>query len=444
MTATVTTIPARKIDPDDLPGIGSQMTHAMFGTGTVVGHGHVQVGTGPGSPLVEIDFGGTVGIKKFLTRYAPLSKVNEMGKVAYADQVRFDEEVGKELWNLNVRNAARELHRIQNEPDAPPFDAGTLEHFLSLPDEDAAARIEGLIPGDASTLLVAQRKTGKTTLCLNYARALITGEDFLGTFGVRPVSGTVSLLNYEVSRSMITRWADEAQIPRERLYIVNLRGRRNPLGHPDDRAALVEKLREVGTETLIVDPFGRAFTGKSQNDPAEVGSWLVDLDLFARGEVGARDLLLTAHAGWNGERTRGSSALEDWADAIVYMTRADDDEEQRFLRAIGRDVELDEDRLEIGPNRTLTLAGVGSRKKVQGEKKRAELAVLVHRAAYIEPGINVAGLVKALREMPDAPPFRDGDVSHAARYAEQQGMLRIEGAGPGKPIRHYALTPEKS
>ncbi len=31
-------------------------------------------------------------------------------------------------------------------------------------------------------------------------------------------------------------------------------------------------------------------------------------------------MILTAHAGWVGERTRGSSALEDWPDSIVTMT----------------------------------------------------------------------------------------------------------------------------
>lgn len=435
--STVTTIPARRVTEQELAEVGSEVQHAHFGRGRIVAHHQDHIG---GQPVVEVDFGGSTGVKRFLARLVPLHRVEELGgPVGYAEQERFDQEVGEELRKLEVRHAAREVFKARLEPDAPPFDAGMLGDLLALPD-DPPARVEGLIPADSSTLLVAQRKTGKTTLCLNIARALVTGEDLLGRFATRPVEGTVTLLNYEVSRSMISRWADEAGVPQDRLYVVNLRGRRNPLAHPEDRARLVEQLKAVQTESIIVDPFGRAYTGKSQNDPGEVGSWLVDLDLFARGEVGATDLLLTAHAGWNGERTRGSSALEDWADSIIYMTRAEGEEDQRFLRAIGRDVELDEDRLELDPStRTLTLAGVGSRKKVSGDKKRTELAVLVARAAYVEPGINVAGLIKAIRDMPDAPSFRDGDVSHAATYAEAQGLLRIEAAGPGKPKRHLSL-----
>ena len=270
--------------------------------------------------------------------------------------------VADELRRLKVRKAAQDALRAESEPEAQPFDAGTLREILSRP-EAPEARVEGLIPWDASTLIVAQRKTGKTTLELNLSRSLLTGDRFLGTFAVRPVTGTVAVLNFEVSAGLLARWADDIGIDRDRLYLVNLRGRRNPLRHADDRARLADDLRSRDVESLIVDPFGRAYTGTSQNDSGEVGAWLVDLDVFARGEVGAKDLILTAHAGWNGERTRGSSALEDWADSIVTLTRDSEDESLRFLRATGRDVEIDEDRLDFDPmTRTLSMSGSGSRR----------------------------------------------------------------------------------
>ncbi len=84
----------------------------------------------------------------------------------------------------------------------------------------------------------------------------------------------------------------------------------------------------------MVDPFGRAYTGTSQNDAGEVGAFLCGLDRFAEA-AGVSELVLTAHAGWDGERTRGSSALEDWADAVVYLTRDKENEKLRFFRAIG-------------------------------------------------------------------------------------------------------------
>ncbi|MDN5766359.1 MAG: AAA family ATPase, partial [Humibacillus sp.] len=359
----------------------------------------------------------------------------------YERQLAFNRSVSEAADKIRVSEAARE--RIAAEKSAanpaPPFDSGTLREVLARP-AAPPMRVEGLMPWASGTLLVAQRKTGKTTLMLNYARSLLHDEPLLGRFAVRPVEGIVSVLNYEVSGEMLGRWADEHGIDRDRLYLVNLRGRRNPLSHPEDRQRLADDLRSRGTEALIVDPFGRAYTGTSQNDPGEVGSWLVDLDLFARSEVGASELMLTAHAGWNGERTRGSTALEDWADSIITMTRDQDDETKRFLRAIGRDVELDEDRLDFNPDtRTLTLAGVGSRKQSRDTEKLADLAVFVVRAAREHPGAGVAGIERLIKGMDDAPTFRSGEVSKAAKHARELGHLHIVSNGPGTPSHHFAI-----
>jgi hypothetical protein len=284
-----------------------------------------------------------------------------------------------ELRRLRVREDARRIHAEQSGGPAPSFDAGSLAEILARPAEPAF-RVERLIPAQASTLLVAQRKAGKTTATLNLARALLTGADFLGEFPVLPVSGDVALLNFEVSAHTIARWADEHGLPPERFHLVNLRGRRNPFAHDQDRAALAAWLKGRAVEAVIVDPFGRAYQGASQNDSGEVGAWLVALDTFARGE--ARDLILTAHAGWDGERTRGSSALEDWADTIITLTRGkDDDADGRYLRAVGRDVDVEEDRLDFDPaSRTLTRSGTGSRKAAQRARAvaAARSAVLVY------------------------------------------------------------------
>lgn len=283
-------------------------------------------------------------------------------------------------FKVRAMRAERDARAILAREGAPaePFDAGTLGTILARPPEPAA-RVQGLVPWQASALIVAQRKTGKTTLMLNLARSLLTGEPFLGSLPVRrlPAGARVAILNFEVSAAQLARWADEVGVPADGLFLVNLRGRRNPLDHPDDRAELAKLLRAHRVASLIVDPFGRAYSGASQNDAGEVGAWLVNLDRFARAEVGALDLVLTAHAGWNGERTRGSSALEDWADVIVTMTR-DEDTGARFLRATGRDVDMDEDRLDFDPaTRLLSLSGQGSRKDAGTARKDAETRELI-------------------------------------------------------------------
>lgn len=432
---TVHTIPAGPITPLDMPAIGATVSNPLWGPGTILEHLMMHK-----EPAVVVDFGAS-GKKTLLLRYAALSQFDKTGSQFTAtDAEKYDTEIKDELNKLKVRKAAQELLNAENEPPAPVFDAGTLGEILARP-ADPPMRVDGLIPWDSSTLLVAQRKTGKTTMLLNLTRSLLTGEDFLGKFTVRPIEGAVAFLNFEVSAGMLGRWADEHGIDRDRLYLVNLRGRRNPLSHLDDRAILAADLRERGVESLVCDPFGRAYTGKSQNDSGEVGSWLVDLDLFTRAEVGAKDLVLTAHAGWNGERTRGSSALEDWADVIVTMTRDTDDDAMRFLRATGRDVDLDEDQLLFDhATRTLSLAGTGSRKKGKDDRKLADLSVLAVRAAGAQPGLGAAEMIKAIREMDDAPTFHDRDVSKAAKRAAELGHLRLVGGGPGKKTSHFTTV----
>ena len=278
-----------------------------------------------------------------------------------------------------------------------------------------------------STLIPAQRKTGKTTLLLNLSRSLLTGEPFLGTFEVQPVAGLVALLNYEVSGDTITQWAHEAGLDPDRFFLANLRGRRNPLVDPEDRGRLAQLLRQRGTESLLVDPFGRAYTGASQNDPGEVGAFLAELDRFTRSDVGAQDLILTTHAGWNQERTRGSSALEDWADSIITMTRDDSDDStgERYLCAIGRDVDLEEDQLIYDPDtRTLTLAGTGSRKTAKDTRRHDKLDRAVLEAVTAEPGLNVIQIGEKVHEA--GVSFQRGDIGHSASRLVEAGHLRME------------------
>lgn len=296
-------------------------------------------------------------------------------------EAAFTREVAAEVERLRVRDAARDIVAREKAGESKPFDAGTLATVLARPPEPPY-RVPGLIPADGGTLLVAQRKTGKTTWCLNLARALLDGGPFLGRYHVGPVRGRVAFLNFEVSAATLARWADETHIPRERLFVVNVRGRRNPFRHPDDLAALAALLGEHDVETLFVDPFGRAYPGNSQNDAGEVNAWLAQLDAFAREDLGARDVILATHAGWNGERTRGSSALEDWADVVVTLTRGREDDPTRYMRAFGRDVDLDEDALSFEPStRTLTLTGGGSR--AVADRTRAVAAAKPQVLAYL-------------------------------------------------------------
>lgn len=349
-----------------------------------------------------------------------------------------DRLANDELRKLRARHRARELFDAERQPAAEPFDLGTLADVLARP-APPAARIGRLIPWEASTLVVAERKAGKTTLILNMSRSLLTGEPFLGDLEVRPLAGSVALLNFEVSGAQVARWAQDVGVPPDRLVLANLRGRRNPLGNAEDSARLAAALKARQVEAVIVDPFGRAFTGKNQNDAGEVGPWLVDLDRFARSDVGALDLILCAHAGWNAERSRGSSALEDWPDSIINLTRDDSDTGggRRYLRALGRDVDLEEDCLDFDPDtRRLTLSGAGDRRKAAAARHVGELIPHLLRIVDEQPGLSGYRLAEALRTA--GIPHQRGEHSKALAQAVDVGWLRVE---PGKRnAKHYYAT----
>lgn len=329
------------------------------------------------------------------------------------------------------RRRARRTVDAEEAGEAPPFDIGTLADVLARPREDAW-RVHGLIPAEGSTLVTAMRKTGKTTLLANLARALLTGEDFLGNFPVTPVSGTVALLNFEVNGAQIARWLHEAGVDDRRCLLVNLRGRRNPFGVEADRDELAKQLKAHEVESLLVDPFGRAFPGESQNDAAEVGRFLTELDRF-KADVGANDLVLTNHAGWEGERSRGSSALEDWPDSLIRLVRdAHDEEGRRYISALGRDVEVGEGLLSYDQDtRRLTVAGAGRDVETRRRRTAAVVGPVVELLRE-QPGLSQNAVATALGQ-------RRQTVVEALAAAVESGTLSVTDGPRGAKL--YAVRP---
>jgi hypothetical protein len=375
--------------------------------------------------------------------FCALADAEQQTKSGQSD---FFDRVDEEVQKLRVREAARKQLESERQDGVDTYDAGLLQDILDRPAEEPY-RIAGLIPSNGATLVVAQRKTGKTTLMLNLARTLVTGELFLAKFPVLPVAGRIALLNFEVSGAQLASWAQQVGVPVDKLFIVNLRGRRNPLTHYEDRLRLAALLQDQAVEALIIDPFGRACGSTNQNDSGEVSQWLVDVDRFARAEVGATDLILTTHAGWNAQRTRGSSVLEDWADSVITMTRDEKDEDARYFRAIGRDVQVDEDRLRYDPQtRLLSLTGSGSRKQNHQDSKVELLIPFALDHVRVHPGASVADIIRGLREQRGAAgvAFQDNDVRQACRLAEKTGRLRRVSGGSGKATRHFVIDDEST
>jgi hypothetical protein len=361
----------------------------------------------------------------------PMPDDDEQADRALEERLAFNRGVAAEAHRLRVRGVAVELVRQERIGQQPPPDAGTLAELLARP-VSAQWRIEGLLPAEGRMLWSAKRKAGKTTGTGNLFCSLLTGAPFLDRFDVEKIDGRVVALNYEVTGEQYARWMDDIGVPQHRLFVVNMRGRRNLLATEDGRAELVELIRAQEAQVLTVDPFGRAYTGKSQNDPAEVTPWLGRLDEVGES-AGCTELVLTTHTGWEGERTRGSTALEDWPDSIVTMTW-DEDTGQRFIKALGRDVDVAEDRLDYDPaTRRLSMTGDGNRATVRKGDHAEHLAEVVRDVVAMAPGINTTALTARLRE--EGEHLQREDTSAAVRCAEARGWVHRE-RGPKNAWLH--------
>lgn len=260
------------------------------------------------------------------------------------------ERVAFELQRHDARKIADAVLAERDWTPVPPL--LTLRQAIDQAPEPPPARIERVLPANGRAVIVAPRKTGKSTVVVNVVKAVTTAGQLFDRWQAR--QGRVAVLNYEVLAEQWARWCEEAEIPLDDSLVLSLRGMPNPLATARGRTELAAQLRDQGAEVLIVDPFGMASRGivENENASSDVRHFTAILDELAN-DAGVTEVLLPVHAGKIGEDARGSSALEDWPDAIWTLVRGDDD--ARFFYATGRDVDVPEAQLQFNPtNRRLS------------------------------------------------------------------------------------------
>jgi hypothetical protein len=232
-----------------------------------------------------------------------------------------------------------------------PPDDGSWAEQRDAPDDPLPWLIPGLVFEGANVNVNAQAKSGKTSLVLNVAHSLLSGDALFGHFEVEalPEGRSVGWWNAELDRRQAVAWLRDLDMPRaEAFHPIHLRGS-VPL--PLDVVAVEEWavawLSERKVSVWILDPFSALFPG-DENSNSEVGAWLAALDRIKR-RAGVETAFLVHHASESpaddaepssGRLTkgRGASRLVGWADVIWSYTGRFD--EPRYLSAVGRDVDL--------------------------------------------------------------------------------------------------------
>ena len=288
-------------------------------------------------------------------------------------------EAARHLIDLRAREVAREeFARLKVSGRTLPTIIGAAE-FLAADDEPTLYRVDDLWPLHGRVLLVAQAKTGKTTLVVaNLLHQLLRqGCGFLGRYNVQPVEDgrTVVYMNVEVGAITLRHWLRRTGVAFDnRLQILNLRGQASALNLSSaaGRSHWAGVLRGLRAEVVILDPVAPVLAAhgldeNSNTDVATFWSWWGEM----LTEAGVTDDLVVHHAGHAGERSRGASRLLDEPDAIWTLTKSGGEDGKRYIEAIGRDVDLS--RHELLPPTSTGHIEIGDAKR-PADRRRAQMS----------------------------------------------------------------------
>jgi len=281
---------------------------------------------------------------------------------------QYDAQLEKEVQRQRVQAEARTIiaseavRAVEFPPD--PYT------YLTAEDEEVVYSVERLHIQGGNTLIVAQYKTGKTSLSLNLYRSLVNCEPFLGKFEVREQEGRVAYFDYEMMETQFKNWLKAGgELDEERMATPwHLRGTILPIWIDSVRVQVVDWFKRNDVSTWIVDPATRAWSGlvENENSNSEILRFTDSLDQI-KAEAGITDFYLIAHMGRQApftpvgqERARGATRLEDWMDVGWYLTK--DDKNTRYMRAQGRGVDMEPITLNYSSaDHALTTSGISRR-----------------------------------------------------------------------------------
>jgi KaiC/GvpD/RAD55 family RecA-like ATPase len=250
--------------------------------------------------------------------------------------------IERELETIRVRHEAKAL--LQQELDAgktPTLKILTGTEFLNNPALASGPQdlIEGVLKDEGLCIVLGQAGSGKTTLALQMLHSLNKGVDWLGQ-SVTQIKGSIGFLSYDQAATITFGWLNASGFDMSKISMVDAYKTGNPLGVPEMRKKIVADWKAMDVEIVVLDSFSASFFGADQNDNALTMNHYRDLKLFALTEVGARSLIVLAHANpTNTGKVRGATAHHDVADSIVVVDGTKSDP---------RKISMEKYRAEIG------------------------------------------------------------------------------------------------
>jgi hypothetical protein len=328
--------------------------------------------------------------------------------------------------------------RQTNNPAIAP-DPVNLAEFLQQPDEEAVYRVQGLWPAGGRIVLAAQYKAGKTSLIANLIKSLADGGTFLNYFVANPVA-RIALIDNEMAPAQIRRWYRDQQIATpEKVAIVPLRGALSTFDilDPITRAEWARRL--YGADVIILDCLRPVLDALGLDENRDAGKFLAAFDELLKMASVNPDMPVEAvvvhHIGHGGERSRGDSRILDWPDATWTMTRANltDENSDRYFKAFGRDVKVEESLLNWdGLTRQIELLAGTTKQaaKVDG------LTAAVMETVQGYEGTTVNSLIAIARGA--GHKFNDKDFKAALQLlVDRNEIMKIKRTGSGGGYSYF-------
>jgi len=186
--------------------------------------------------------------------------------------------------------------------------------FVLVPLTTAPFYVRDWMPKHGKTVLYAPPKTGKSYLCLQLARCIGAGDDFLG---MPTQQGRVLYIQFELSPEVLQLRLCSTQLSYDNVFVGTTFSMK--LDSEAGKQQLYKALNAVNPDVLILDPLYKMMQG-DENDSKDMRLIVNTLDEAI--EAFDISVLIVHHPGKDISRMgRGSSVLTDWVDSYIEMKR---------------------------------------------------------------------------------------------------------------------------
>lgn len=396
----------------------------------------------------EPDGDQKIGVDDYIASHPGISVADLMA--CGTDQLRKPEETPDEFLEAEIKKAARgiKINRMARQQDAaeswrppPPELSTSLTAALAKPREAIRHRVSRLIGLKHNASLTGQYKTGKTTFYCGLAKSLADGSDFLGVLPVQSAVRRVGFWNCEMDEDDFLDYIQTVGIMNtDKIELLHLRGQPVRLLTETGMDWAINWLIDNNVEIWLNDSWAKlcAWSDVDENDNTGVGRLTSVIDEIKKQTKITEQFITTAHTGRaklaeGDERARGATALDDWVDSRMVLTR---EGENRFLFAEGRGkVAMLETKLIFDPATNLNRIGEGDRKATR-EVANVNTVVEIVTAS---PGMNTRSLSEAVRER--IPSHNQDHASKAIATAKTLGLVHTVDGKNNAKLFHLGPDP---